>query len=214
MELLARRRQLALAEHGRDVLEEKRAALLRELLKTVDVALRQGDELDRAAAAARDALDLAQALDGPEVVRSAALGAAATGARFEVLVEGATVMGVPVPIITFEARERGLLERGYSLAFSSARVDQVAEAFEEELRCLVRFAEADGRIRRLGGEIQRTARRANALRHTVIPTLERDVRRMALVLEEREREDHFRLKHLQRTRERRRWPTPPSAVAR
>ncbi len=202
MELLARRRQLELARQGQALLEEKRLALMRELMRMVDTALQQGDALDRAAAAALDALDLAKALDGPEGVRSAAFAAASTHARLEVAVEGATIMGVAVPTIVLAPRHRGLLDRGYSLAFSTTRIDHVAEAFEEELRWLVRVAEADTRLRRVGGEIQRTARRVNALRHALIPTLERDVRRIAHVLEEQEREEHIRLKHLKRTRRR------------
>ncbi|MBI2324020.1 MAG: V-type ATP synthase subunit D, partial [Chloroflexi bacterium] len=82
--------------------------------------------------------------------------------------------------------------------FSSASVDRVAESFEEELLALVRYAEADVRIRRVGGEIQRTARRVNALRYAVIPALDREVRRIAAVLREQEREGHTQLKHLKR----------------
>lgn len=207
-ELLALRRQLALAQQGEELLEEKRAALVRELMRTVDRVLRQGDELDRAAAAALDALELARALDGPEGVRSAAFASAATGDRFEVAVEGTTVMGVSVPVIAPQPRQRGLLDRGYSLAFSSARVDRVAETFEDELGCLVRLAEADVRIRRVGGEIQRTTRRVNALRHAVVPSLRRELRRIVSVLEEQEREEHARFKHLKRVRQNRRLRPP------
>ncbi len=145
-------------------------------------------------------LDLAEALDGPECVRSAAYAAASTDARLEVTVDGSTIMGVPVPRIALASRQRGLRDRGYSLAFSSTRIDHVAEAFEAELRALVRVAEVDTRIRRLGGEIQRTSRRVNALRHAVIPALHDDIRRIAAILEEREREEHTRLKHLKRAR--------------
>jgi V/A-type H+-transporting ATPase subunit D len=200
MELLARRRRVALAEQGRDLLEEKRSALLRELRKMVDSALQEGEALDRAAATAREALDLACARDGPEAVRSAGFAAGATGNRFAVAVEGASVMGVPVPIVALEQPRRGMLDRGYSPAFSSARLDRVGESFEEELRCLVRLAEADVRIRRVGEEIRRTGRRVNALRQVVLPDLAREVRRIAAALEEQEREDHARLKHLKRTR--------------
>jgi V/A-type H+-transporting ATPase subunit D len=166
----------------------------------VDTALQEGEALDRAAAAALDALDLACARDGPEEVRSAGFAASATGNRFAVAVEGTSVMGVPVPIITLEQPRRGPLDRGYSPAFSSARLDRVGETFEEELRCLVRMAEADVRIRRVGEEIQRTGRRVNALRRVVLPALERETARIAAALEEQEREDHARLKHLKRTR--------------
>ena len=202
MELLARRRQADLAEQGRDLLDEKRQALMRELMKMVEMALQENEELDRAASGAMEALDLASALDGPEAVHRAALGAAGTHTRFEVTFEAATVMGVPVPIISLDERVRGLLDRGYALADSSARVDQVAETFEELLRRLVRMAESDVRLRRVGGEIQRTARRVNALRHAVIPSLQADVQRIGLALEEHEREEHNRLKHVRRLRER------------
>ncbi len=176
---------------------------MHELLKMVETALQQNEELDRAASEAMEALDLAAALDGPEAVHRAALGAAGTHSRFEVSFEGTTVMGVPVPLISLEERGRGLLDRGYALADSSARVDRVAETFEELLRRLVRMAEADVRLRRLGGEIQRTARRVNALQHLVIPSLQADVQRIGLAMEEHEREEHNRLKHVQRLREQR-----------
>jgi V/A-type H+/Na+-transporting ATPase subunit D len=197
-ELLARRHQLALAQQGQDLLEQKRAALVQELMRMVDVALQHGSELDRAAAAALDALDLATGLDGPESIHSAALAATGTGARLEVAVEGATVMGVAVPRITPLERRRGLLDCGYTLAFSSAAVDEVGDAFDDELRHLVRLAETDVRIRRLGGEIQRTARRVNALRHVIVPALLEEAYRIAAMLEEQEREDHARLKRFKR----------------
>ena len=200
MELHASRHLLALAREGEDLLEEKRSALLRELMRMADRALTEGAELDHAAAVALESLQLAAALDGPEGVHSAALAVTATGDLFEVEIEGAMVLGVPVPRIFPRAQRRQPGSQGYSLAFSSARIDQVAATFEDELDCLVRVAETEARVRRVGDEIQSTSRRVNALRHVVIPALERDSRRIAAVLEEREREDHDRLRHLKRVR--------------
>jgi V/A-type H+-transporting ATPase subunit D len=200
MELQASRRLLTLAREGEDLLEEKRSALLRELMRTADRALTEGAELDQAAAVALESLHLAAALDGPQAVHSAALAVTATGDLFEVEIEGSMVLGVPVPRIFPRTHRRSPGSRGYSLAFSSARIDQVAATFEDELDCLVRVAETEARVRRLGDEIQRTSRRVNALRHVVIPALVRDTRRIADVLGEREREDHDRLRHLKRAR--------------
>ncbi len=199
-DLLACRRQLELAHQGQELLEEKRTALLRELMRVADELLLQGDELDQAAAAARDALDLAKALDGPEAVRSAAL-AAAGEPGFEVTVDGALIFGVPVPVIRMEGEQRrGLLDRRYSLPFSSARIDNVTATFEEELHCLVRLAETQARLRRVGEEVHQTTRRVNVLHLMLIPTLQAEVRRIAVALEEREREDHFRLKRFKKQR--------------
>jgi len=182
------------------LLEEKRSALLRELMRMADRALTEGAELDRMAAVALESLQLAAAFDGPEGVHSAALATTATGDLFEVEIEGLLILGVPVPRISPRTHRRQPESQGYSLAFSSARIDQVAATFEDELDCLVRVAETEARVRRVGDEIHNTSRRVNALRHVVVPTLEHDTRRIAAVLEEREREDHYRLRHLKRAR--------------
>lgn len=147
-----------------------------------------------------DALLISGALDGPQVVHSAALAAAATRSRFEVGVEGTLVAGVAVLGIKALERQRGIMQRGYSLVASTAGTDEVAERFEDELRCLVRVVEADVRLRRLGGEIQRTARRVNALREVIVPRLVDEARHIETLLDEREREEHTRLKHLKRQR--------------
>lgn len=199
-ELRERRTELALARQGEALLEEKRTALLRELMRMASTALIRASELDLAAAAASQALHLAKALDGPAAVRSAALAAEAGSDRFEVVIEGGVIYGVAVPIVTVKERRRGVLERGYSLPFSSARIDDVGTRFEEVLNRLARLAEMDARMRRVGDEIQRTSRQVNALRQILIPALQASIDRTIAVLEEREREETFRLKRLKRLR--------------
>ena len=46
MNLLQKKAQLQLAQQGRELLEQKRQALMREFLKVVDVAVRESEELD------------------------------------------------------------------------------------------------------------------------------------------------------------------------
>lgn len=55
-----------------------------------------------------------------------------------------------------------MLERGYSLVGTSARIDRVAERFEEEIELVLEVAAHELRLRRLAEEIQRTSRRVNA----------------------------------------------------
>jgi V/A-type H+-transporting ATPase subunit D len=84
--------------------------------------------------------------------------------------------------------------RGYSLAATSSRVDWIAELHERLLDELLDAVGVELSMRRLAEEIQRTARRVNALEHVVIPRLEDERRYIALVLDEREREDRTRLR--------------------
>jgi V/A-type H+-transporting ATPase subunit D len=197
MELLARRARIALARQGRDLLREKRDALLKELRALLGAVLAGSDALERAAAASRRALGLAEALEGPESVRSAAL--AATG---DALVDaGATLlMGVSLPDIRRRAIGRPRSGRGYSVAGTSARIDAVAERFEAEVDLILELAASELKLRRLAAEVGRTTRRVNALELAVIPRLEAERDRIEAALDEREREERFRL---QKTKARR-----------
>jgi V/A-type H+-transporting ATPase subunit D len=195
MNLLLRRGQVQLARQGRELLEQKREALLHEFSRVVEEAMRGSDRLDDLAAEATSALELARALDGAPAVRSAAM--AARGS-VQVDVRGATVMGVPVPVVERIGPRRGPLERGYSLLATSSRIDEVADRFEDELDVIIELATVETRLRRLGDEIRATSRRVNALENTVIPRLEAEMRYIGGVLEEREREDVFRLKRVKR----------------
>ena len=95
-ELLQKKAQLALARQGRDLLSEKRNALMQELRRTAEQAIRSGEELERRVGEADTALAIAEALDGPEAVRSAAF--AAQG-QLSLTVKAVNLMGVTVPRI-------------------------------------------------------------------------------------------------------------------
>jgi V/A-type H+-transporting ATPase subunit D len=192
-ELLAKRIQIGLARQGRDLLKEKRNALLRELMRVAEQVMRSGDELEQRVSEAITSLAAAEALDGPETVRAAAF--AARG-QVNLEVTGANVMGVPVPAIERKSVARNLLNRGYSLPTVSSRIDGVAESFEILLDCAIEVADSEMRLRRLAEEIGRTTRRVNALDNVLIPRLETERNHIQMVLEEREREDLFRLKRI------------------
>ncbi len=200
MELLARKAQLALAEQGRELLEQKRAALMRELMREAESMLAESEALHTSAAAARQALARAEVAAGPEAVRSAAM---ATRGELTLEVRAASVMGVSVPVIEQKRIARSALGRGYALAGTSVTIDEAAAAFEAEVENISQLAQSELRLTRLAAEIERTSRRVNALEHVLIPRLitERDF--IQLALDEAERADHFRLKRVKRALERR-----------
>jgi V/A-type H+-transporting ATPase subunit D len=192
-ELLAKKKQIGLARQGRNLLQEKRNALLKELMRSAEQALRNSDELEQSIGEAIAALALAEALDGPESVQSAAL--AARG-QLSLNVTVTNIMGILTPIIEQKSVARGLLNRGYALTSVSSRVVAAAEAFEAELDLIIQLATSEMRLRRLAQEIGRTTRRVNALDNILIPRLETQRNYIQMVLAEREREDLFRLKRV------------------
>jgi V/A-type H+-transporting ATPase subunit D len=204
-ELLAKKRLIALARQGRDLLSEKRNALLQELMRTAEQVLRESSELERSVGESAVALALAEALDGPEAVRSAAF---AAGGQVALDVTGVNIMGVPVPLIEKKSVARSPLDRGYSMSGVSSRIDAVAEAFEAQLDLVIELAASEMRLRRLAEEIGRTTRRVNALDHVLIPRLKAERDYIQMVMEEREREDLFRLKRVKVKLERARRASP------
>ena len=195
-ELLYRRQQIKLASQGMDLLKKKRDALLREFLPIIDETMRLSLRLERATADAQAALALAEAVEGRNVLRSVSF---ATKGEVLVDISGTHVMGVPIPVIRkAETPIKTELERGYSITGVGARIDQTAEKFEEIVDLMIESADIETRLRRLGEELQKTNRRVNALENTVIPELEEQVKFIFSSLDERAREDHFRLKKVKK----------------
>ena len=63
---------------------------------------------------------------------------------------------------------------------------------------MIQSADIETRLRRLGEELQKTNRRVNALESVVIPELQVQVKFIFSALDERAREDHFRLKKVKK----------------
>jgi V/A-type H+-transporting ATPase subunit D len=201
MELLSRKVQIALATQGRELLEQKRTALMKEFLRIADTVMERSDELQQAAAHARQSLARAEAFAGTEAVHSAAL---ASSTELSLQVTSASIMGVKVPHIEQKRVSRPILGRGYSIVGTPVTIDEAASAFEMEIDSIFKLAESELRLTRLASEIQRTSRRLNALDHLLIPRLESEQDFIQLALDERERSDHFRLKLVKRILERKR----------
>lgn len=197
-ELLFRRNQIMLAEQGRDLLKKKRDALLIEFMKIMDEVLISSEKLDECAKEAGFALAVAKAVDGVVTLKSVAL---ATKGEALIEISGSQVMGVPIPEVAKKSIKRSLLQRGYGITGVSSRIDEVAEKFERELDVVIEIAAIETKLRRLGAEIQKTRRRVNALDQVVLPELHVQVRFIQMALDERSREDLFRLKKVKKSLE-------------
>ncbi len=201
MALLALKAQIELSKQGHELLQEKRAVLMKELLRVAEAALQGSNTLQEAATEAEYSLARAEAMAGPEAVRAAAL---ATHADLPLQVETVTLMGLKVPRIERKRISRSMLARGFSITAMSITIDEAASAFESEVDAIIEQAEIELRLSRLAAEVQRTSRRLNALEYSLIPRLEAERNRIEMALDERERADHARLKMVRRILERKR----------
>lgn len=199
MELMRKKSQIKLAEQGRDLLREKMDALIQEFFKILNTVSNTREELELVSREADLALMIAQAVDDPVTLKSASF---ATRKSITVDITGKNIMGVPVPVIEKKRISKSMLERGYGIISTSGRIDETAERFEAELDLLIQLAETETAMRRLGSEIQKNRRRVNALEQILIPKLRSQAKYIKNAIEEREREDLFRLKKVKSILER------------
>jgi len=200
-ELLERKQQIALAEQGMDLLKQKRDALLIEFMGVMDETLRLSESLQKSVSEAQYSLAVAKAVDGTVALRSAGM---ATTSEIVVGMSGVRIMGVSVPVVTKgESPIRSSFTRGYSVTGVTSRVDETAGKFERILDVIIEYADIETRLKRLGEEIQKTNRRVNALEQVTVPQLRQQVAYIRQTLDERAREDLFRLKKVKKKIERR-----------
>ena len=199
-ELLERRAQIQLAQQGMDLLKKKRDALLIEFMSVMDETLRLSTVLQTTASEAQYSLAVAQSVDGRVTLRSTSL---ATKGEITVDMTGTKIMGVSVPVVTKgESPVRTSFTRGYSVTGVSSRIDDTADKFERVLDVIIEYADTETRLKRVGEEIQKTNRRVNALEQVTIPALRDQVAYIRMTLDERAREDLFRLKKVKKKIER------------
>ncbi len=199
-ELLERRAQIGLAVQGMDLLKQKRDALLIEFMSVMDETLRLSGSLQKAVADAQYSLAVAKSVDGNVSVRSVAM---ATKGEVTIDMTGTKIMGVSVPVVTKgRSPVRSSFTRGYSITGVSSRIDESADRFEKILDVIIEYADIETRLKRLGEEIQKTNRRVNALEQITVPGLKEQVAYIRQTLDERAREDLFRLKKVKKKIER------------
>jgi len=193
--LLALKGEKFLATEGSSLLKNKRDALVKDFFRFVSdcVALREGLEKD--VNDAMGAFVVAKALVGEGALRSFAFASRRT-ISLDMSVEN--IWGLGVPRIEEKGLKRRLDERGVSPIGESPWTMDVAKRFEEVVTEIVEIASRETKLKMLGEEIKMTTRRINALDEMIVPEITRQIRRITTVLEEREREDIYRLKRFKK----------------
>jgi V/A-type H+-transporting ATPase subunit D len=191
MNLLQLKRQVQIAARGLELLRSKRETLTREFFAAMERVAESRGQMDASAERAISALTRALGLEGRAALRSAGY---AARRHLPIELTERNVWGVRF----LEARHgpvvRAVDARGYAITGVSIFVDDTARRFEEMVELILRGVSVELRLKRLGIEIKKVTRRINALNEVVIPALTREVRAIRQALDEREREDLFRMK--------------------
>jgi V/A-type H+-transporting ATPase subunit D len=195
MELLRAKSRVKLARKGHKLLKQKRDALILEFFKILGKAQDLRSELNSRMKTAYAALAVAQAYHPMQEIEAASLAVKrAPGVKVEVR----NIMGVRIPVLEASQAKKELLGRGYSVVGTSAKIDEVAEAFEQAIDLVFRLSQTENAIRRLILEIETTKRRVNSLEFVMIPRLEQQAKLISFRLEEMERDSFVMLKTIKR----------------
>jgi len=195
MTLMSKKGQIKLASDGVTLLEGKREALLKELIDRAKELRELRNELHERGRRSVADLAMARATAGTPSVRSVGV---AGRRELSLDVETERVWGMDLGKINAENIVRLPAERGVGLYDTPSQVLEAAESAERMIEQLVRCAPLERNITVLGEEVKKTNRRINALNEYLLPKLREDVRQIKAILEEREREDTFRLKKIKK----------------
>ena len=188
--LIRLKKDLRFAREGYEILDRKREALTGELVRVAKEADTVQKEVWALLQTAYDAMEKARLVMGSDHVEWAAL---AVNKTVEVHLRLRGIMGVAIPQIEAQGEPPKLL---YSPGDTAAILDEATAAFREVLLRVPQLSMLTAAVWRLANELRKTQRRVNALQHIFIPQYENTVAFIISSLEEREREETFRLKLL------------------
>jgi V/A-type H+-transporting ATPase subunit D len=187
---LRKKKELQFAREGYEILDRKRVVLTSELIRVAHEAEILQEEVWRLMAEAYRALEQSKLTMGQDNLEWAALAMSTT---VDVQLKFRGVMGVPIPSVESSDAPRQMT---YGLGDTPATLDEASFAFREVLNRIPALSEKVTSVWRLARELRKTQRRVKALQYIFIPEYEETILFIKSALEEREREETFRLKWL------------------
>ena len=184
--LIAIKKSLFLAKTGFELLDKKRNILIREMMLLIDTAKQIRGEIDTTYKKAYLALQRANITLG--VSENAA---EAVPIDNGLNIEFRSVMGVEIPTITLEESKPALY---YGFSGTNSQLDYAYKCFDKVKHLTVTLASLENSVYRLAYFINKTQKRANALKNIIIPKFSNLTVYITSALEEKEREEFSRLK--------------------
>ena len=186
--LLKSKDALDFSKKGFSLLDKKRAVLIREVMGLVEKANEIQKLVEEKFEEGYRALQVVNMTIGINNVQEIAL-SIPKDESFEILYR--SIMGLEVPTVEYEKKED---HPTYSFYRTNPAMDIAAKKFLEIKYLIYELAEIENAVYKIAMEIKKTGKRANALDKIQIPRYEEAVKYIQDVLEEKEREDFFRLK--------------------
>lgn len=190
--LLKIKQDLKLSKVGYNLIDKKRTVLIKEMMQQIEKAKEIQEDVKVLFEKAYSTLEEANITMGVMNVQDISL-SIDKSENFEISYK--SIMGLDVPSVKYE---RGTLRPHYGMYMTSPAIDEAIKMFQKIKRLVYRLAETENTVYKLSIEIKKNQKRANALDKIQIPNLEETEKYISEVLEEKEREDFYRLKKIKK----------------
>lgn len=192
--LMSAKKSLALAKIGYSLLDRKRNILVRETMGLIDSAKDIQVQIDRSFQEAYKALENANITLGlcDEL-------ASAIPIENGLSISSRSVMGVEIPTVTLDPTSQ--MKNYYGFYSTNSLLDEAYFKFDRVKKLTAQLLEIENSVYRLASAINKTQKRANALKNIVIPRFKSQVSTISESLEEKELEEHSRLKMIKKQKE-------------
>ncbi|MBI5328367.1 MAG: V-type ATP synthase subunit D [Deltaproteobacteria bacterium] len=188
--------QLSVSKSGAKLLRSKRDALMKDFFRCVGECLELRAKLNSQTRDATYSLHLARAFFGDTIY--SATYASKRDVSIDIKVKN--IWGINIPEIEQKAFVRNMDARDISPIGEGSLIIETARGFEKVIEAICEIASSEIRLKRVGEEIKADMRRINALEEIIMPSIQHGMKSIERVLEEREREDIYRLKRYKRRR--------------
>ena len=195
--LMRARNSLKLARQGYDLMDKKRNILIRELTAYTEEAREIQEVINETYRKAYASLQKANMQMGIENVQTIA---ETLPVDMSIEIKIRSVMGTEIPLVRYDAEQN--LRPAYAFFRTRDSLDEARAAFARVKDLTVRLAQVETAAYRLAANIQKTQKRANALKNITIPYYEELAKTIGAALEEKEREEFTRLKVIKKQKQR------------
>ena len=190
--LLRTKDNLNLSRTGYNLIDKKRTVLIKEMMQQIEMAKEIQSDVKELFEKAYSVLQEANITMGVRQVQDIAL-SIDKAEHFDITYK--SIMGLDVPTVKYEKQ---VLRPHYSMYMTGEAIDEAIMIFQKIKSLTYRLAETENTVYKLSIEIKKNQKRANALEKMQIPNLEETVKYISESLEEKEREDFYRLKKIKK----------------
>ena len=190
--LMLAKNSLKLAKQGYELMDKKRNILMRELMDLIDRAKNIQLEIDSTFSSAYLALQKANIEMG---IRTVSELSATIPEENSIEIKQRSIMGTEIPLVEFD---NSVGKPTYAFFQTKLSLDEATKRFVKVKELTIRLSMIENSAYRLATSINKTQKRANALKNITIPFYTTLTLEMQNALEEKEREEFTRLKVIKR----------------